>query len=113
MHTARVSRHDKGKTTTRICRAISIALLALVPTATVAGQVSERDKLLNCFYDARTSRPDEARSCLARLLDAQPGDTQALLELGYFELAQKNDTAAIQAFTRALATGSTRADVRT
>ena len=82
MHTARMSRDDKWKTRRGIHQAIFVLLLALVSSATVAGQVSERDKLLNCFYDARTSRPDEARSCLARLLAAQPGDTQALLELG-------------------------------
>jgi hypothetical protein len=94
------------------CVAIVVVFLALVPTPAEARQVSERDKLLNCFYDARTSRPDEARSCLVRLLAAQPADTQALLELGFFEVAQKKDAAAIDAFNRAVAAGSTRADVR-
>lgn len=92
--------------------AVVVMLLVLMRTVTFAGQVSERDRLLNCFYDARASRPEEARSCLVTLLAAQPGDTQALLELGFFELSQKNDAAAIDAFNRAIAAGSTRADVR-
>jgi tetratricopeptide (TPR) repeat protein len=96
----------------RIRAALVVALLVLVRAATVAGQTPERDRLLNCFYDARTSRPDEARSCLAQLLAAQPADTQALLELGFFEVAQQNDMAAIDAFNRAVAAGVTRADVR-
>jgi len=104
--------HHRSIQRIRIYAAIGVAMLGPMQPAVVAGQPSERDRLLNCFYDARTSRPDEARSCLAKLLAAQPGDTQALLELGYFEIAQKNNTAAIDAFTRAVATGATRADVR-
>ncbi len=96
----------------QIRAAVGVALLVLLQAATVAAQTSDRDRLLNCFYDARTSRPDEARSCLTKLLAAQPGDTQALAELGFFEVAQKNDKAAIDAFNRAVAAGLTRADVR-
>src|SRR6186713_1489185 len=48
VHTAPMSRHEKGKKTRGIRPAIVVALLALVPTAALAEQVSERDKLLNC-----------------------------------------------------------------
>jgi tetratricopeptide (TPR) repeat protein len=107
-----MSGQDRRKTTKRVSASIVTAVFTLIPAVTVVGQVSERDKLLNCFYDARVSRPADARSCLTRLLDAQPGDTQALLELGFFEVAQKNDAAAIEALNKAVASGSKRADVR-
>lgn len=77
-----------------------------------AAQVPERDRLLKCFYDARERNFDEARSCLVTLLASAPADVQALLELGFFEIAQKRDAAAIEALNRAVAAGSTRADVR-
>jgi tetratricopeptide (TPR) repeat protein len=87
-------------------------LLVGMPPAFAEAQVSDRDRLLNCFYDTREKDPDEARLCLGRLLEREPNDVPALLELGYFELGHKEDAAAIDAFKRAIAAGTPRADVR-
>jgi tetratricopeptide (TPR) repeat protein len=92
--------------------AMTAAPLFLAASTATAAQVPERDRLLNCFYEARESNPDQARSCLATLLDMHPADVQALLELGFFEIAQKRDAAAIDALSSAVAAGSSRADVR-
>jgi tetratricopeptide (TPR) repeat protein len=91
--------------------ALVLPIIAASPAALWA-QVAERDRLLNCFYDARATSPATARTCLAELLTTAPNDVPALLELGYFEIAQKDDAAAIDAFSRAIAAGSPRADVR-
>jgi tetratricopeptide (TPR) repeat protein len=93
-------------------RVLTAAVIASVlwPNA-LAAQVPERDRLLNCFYGARTQDPAAARNCLQELLGKFPQDTQALLELGFFEVVQERPDAAIDAFERALRSGAQRADV--
>jgi tetratricopeptide (TPR) repeat protein len=103
----------RGWCPTTAVRAVAMVALAVsIRPDFAAAQSGERDTLLNCFYEARASRPEDARSCLLRLLATQPADVQALTELGYFELAQRREEAAIDAFNRAIASGSGRADVR-
>lgn len=95
----------------RLIRIILLFGLALAAARPLCAQSPERDRLLNCYYDNRTRDRAEARKCLEQLVREHPRDTQGLTELGFFEIAQQQPNAAIDAFNRAIQTGSTRADV--
>lgn len=95
----------------RLVRVITLFGLVLAVTRPLCAQSPERDRLLNCYYGARTRDVVEARKCLEQLVGQYPQDTLGLIELGFLEVAQQHNEAAIDAFTRAVQAGSKRADV--
>lgn len=70
----------------------------LVTVQSSTGTMTERDKLLNKFYEDKKNNPTAAWNDLETLLKYYPKDVIALKEAGYFALNQKNNRLAFYYF---------------
>lgn len=76
------------------------ALITALAVPAAASAQSERDDLLNCYYNARTTDPAKARACLESAVRKYPSDPIASLELAYLLDKEGRKRAAFALFDR-------------
>lgn len=77
------------------------ASISKTAVGAAAGTMTERDKLLNEFYQNKVKNPTVAWSAIEKLLEMNPKDLVALKEAGYFALSEKRNEVAFDYLRRA------------